>query len=246
MRNARRRTAVMLTAVLGTWTVSGPAGPAVSAPPAVPGRAFLTGATDASYPLTADRGAWFVAATQGWLGGQSDVEVRAPDGSLLARAAEGFGVTDWVAVDTNPGRHPAGRYDVRVTADTDSGRPTTHLVQLSPGADLVPGQRTQVGDSGAPWLVDVRDLALVAGDLVSLRVGADVGAVYVLDDDPKPIFWQRTRATADIGVVSPKPDTDDETFDVTFTAPETGVYGIVFEARNTLSRAATVDPLIVG
>ncbi|GAA3336135.1 hypothetical protein GCM10020358_07110 [Amorphoplanes nipponensis] len=242
-----RRPVLSAAVTVGALALAGATGTAFAAPRVPPGQAFTTSATDATYPLPAEGAAWSVAATQGRDGGQADLEIRDAAGRSLIRSAEGFGILDWVAVNTNAGRHPAGRYDVRVTADTDGGRPTTHLVQLvGGGADLVPGRPGTVGDTARPWLVDVRDLPLRAGDMVSLRVGGAVGAVAVLGDDPKPIFWLQTRRTADLSTAFPKPDTDDQTFTVDFTAPEDGVYGVVFEARNDYSRAARVDVALVG
>lgn len=239
------RLSVAVVAGVGVLAMS--AGPAAAVPVVPANQAFSSSAVDAVYRLAANRAAWSIAATQGVLGGQSDVDVRLPGGPALARSAAGFGVLDWVAVNTHPGRLPAGRFDVRVTADTDSGRPTTHLVQLvAGGAALAPGRSTEVGSTDRPWLADVRDLPLRAGDMVSLEVGSAVGTVSVLGDDPDPVRWAQTPDAAELTVESPKPDTDDETFTVTFTAAEDGVYGVVFAARTPESRGATVRTAIVG
>lgn len=252
MRNLRRprgATALAGVTVLTLGVLTGPAvtGPALAVPPITPGQAFLSSATDATFPFTVNRAGWSVAATQGLDGGQSDLEMRVPGSPTIARSGDGFGIVDWVAVNTNAGQQPVGSFAVRVTADTDGGRPTTHLVQLVQGGTrLAFGGVDTVGSAGQPWLVDVRDLELRAGDMISLQVGSDVGMVTVLQDDLKPIFARQTRHTAVLSVESPKPDTDDETFTVDFTAPADGDYGIVFEARNGFSRAASVSTSLVG
>ncbi len=240
-----RRLSVAVAA--GASAVALSAGPAAAMPVMPANQAFTSSAVDALYRLPANRAAWSIAATQGLLGGQSDVDIRQPGGPVLARSAAGFGVLDWVAVNTHAGRLPAGRFDVHVTADTDSGRPTTHLVQLvAGGTALVPGRATEVGSVDRPWLADVRDLPLRAGDMVSLEVGSAVGTVSVLGDDPDPALWSQTPDTAELTAESPKPETDDETFTVTFTAAEDGVYGVVFAARTPESRGAVVRAAIVG
>lgn len=249
MLSHRRQHAYRVAAAVaaGVSVVAVSAGPASAVPVVPPNQAFASSAVNALYPLPANRAGWSIAATQGVGGGQPDLDVSKPGGPVLARSAAGFGVLDWVAVNTNPGRLPAGRFDVRVTANTDHGRPTTHLVQLvTGGADLVPGRATVVGSTDRPWLVDIRDLPLYAGEMVSLQVDSVVGAVSVLDDDSKPIFWQQTPETAMTTVESPKPDTADETFTVTFTAPADGDYGVVFAARTPESRGASVRTIIVG
>jgi hypothetical protein len=239
--------AVAVAVVAGVSAVAVSAGQAAAVPAVPPNQAFVPSAVNATYPLSANRAAWSIAATQGIGGGQSDLDISLPGGPVLARSAEGFGVLDWVAVNTNPGRLPAGRFDVRVTADTGGGRPTTHSVQLVAGGPaLVPGRATVVGSADRPWLVDIRDLRLHAGEMVSLRVNSAVGAVSVVDDDPKPIFWQQNPVYAMMTVAAPEPDTADHTFTVDFTAAEDGDYGVVFAARTPESRGASVTATIVG
>jgi hypothetical protein len=236
-----------IAAAAGAGAVLAGSGPAAAVPVVPVNQAFVSSAVDAVYRLPANRHGWSIAATQGIEGGQSDVEIRLPGGPVLARSAAGFGPLDWVAVNTGAGRLPAGRFDVRVTADTDSGRPTTHFVQLvTGGAELVPGRAAEVGRTDRTWLADVRDLPLRAGDMVSLKVSSAVGTVSVLDDGPDPARWPQTPDTAELTFELPKPDTDDDTFTVTFVAPGDGDYGVVFAARTPESRGAVVRADIVG
>jgi hypothetical protein len=250
MSSLRRRRGHVLSAAMatGVLAVAAVAGPAQAVPVSVPGQAFITSVVDATYPLPNDRPAWSIAATQTWGGGQPDLVVSRPDGSVRAASAEGFGVLDWVAVDTHAGRLPVGRFDVRVTTSTDFGRPTGHVVQLvKGGVALAPGGATVVGSADRQWLVDVRDMRLAGGEMVHLQVGAGIGAVYVLRSDATTsITWSPTRATAEFGFELPKPDSDADTFGVDFTAPGDDVYGLVFEARSYLARATPVQAWIVG
>ena len=178
---------------------------------------------------------WSIVATAGYLGGQSDLALTGPGGAPVGRSADGFGVVDWVAVDTNAGHLPLGGYTAEVTSATDSGRPTTHLTQFVGGDKVLTPARPDavVGFASGPWLADIRDISLQAGRTVTFTVrGLDViGAVSVLRSTTDPATWSRTRATAALSVELPKPDTASQTYSFRYTAPATGWYGVVFEPR---------------
>lgn len=231
---------------------AGPAG-AVSAPAA---RRLLL---DLNAPFTRVAGSerltrtvlrpsWTVAAVKGLDGGESDLLVAGPGGTPLGRSAEGFGVTDWVAVDNTPGHHPTGVHTLAITANRAPASPKTRVQSVTGKGALVPGQTVTVGRPAGDWLVDLRDAPLLAGEMLGLTVrGEAVGTVYVLFGDPaRPATWAQTRSAALATFHLPKPETDDQAWPLTFTAPATGTYAIVFEPRGWWSTTSTVEATLIG
>jgi hypothetical protein len=229
---SRSATAAAVTVVA---VLAASASPASAAAPLASGIAILTSQVSATYGPQTTRPYWSVVATVGHLGGQSDLTVYGPNDALVGASAAGFGIVDWVAIDNNSGRLPVGAYTVDVSAATDGGRPTTHLVQfVSGGAMLTPGQpETAIGYANGPWLVDVRDVYLGAGQTMNLKVrGLDnLTAVHVLRSTDSPASWAPTRSDTASSVDLPKEDVAGQAHHVTYTAPTGGYYGVVFESR---------------
>lgn len=210
--------------------------PAAAANPLPSGGGLLQSAVLSSYTTTSSRPYWSIVATSGYLGGQSDVALFDGNGTYLDASSLPYGSADWVAFDTNGGRLPTGSYRTDVTAATDHGRPTNHLVQFVAGSrTLGPGRPEEVvGFADAPWIADVRDVYLAQGQTLTLTVRGltylnEVHLVHSVAGDRGT--WTRNRARAVRSVELPKEDFPDQTHTITYTATTTGYHGVVFESR---------------
>jgi hypothetical protein len=227
------RAAATLTTVLAVLAAT--AAPAAAATPLPSGSGVLRSAVLDTYTTVTTRSYWSIVSTSGYLGGQSDLALFDRNGTLLNASSLPYGSADWIALDNNGGRLPTGPFRTDVSAATDHGRPTTHLVQFVAGdKTLSPGRPDAVvGFADAPWMVDIRDVYLGAGQTLTLTVRGltNVNEIHIVQSTADAQTWTRDRAQTALSVDLPKEDFPGQPYSVRFTASTSGYHGLVFESR---------------
>ena len=150
---------------------------------------------------------------------------------------------EWVALDFNAGRFPSGPEHVDLWGPHQSPNPppakAKYLIQYVQGRPALhpddPTPDQQVGFAGA-WLVDIRDVNLVAGKTYTIQ-GTGLAALTLLRSDPDPKgSWTWAQSTHWFNDHSYHADAAGK---ITLTAPTSGWYGLVVESA-TRSGTRTV------
>jgi hypothetical protein len=105
---------IVLTLAL---VLAGPAGAAMAST-ALRDGVVVAARTPQVYTFSTRNPHWSIIAVQSAPTADFDLEVRDKAGSTLAPSTYGLGATDFVAIDTNPGRRPAAVHTALVTQYT--------------------------------------------------------------------------------------------------------------------------------
>lgn len=160
-------------------------------------------------------------------------------GIVVGESTPGSG---WVAIDFNPGARQRGEYLLGTSMATGDAEPQF----LDGSAALQNSSTTTVGWDKQDWPVDLRHIALRAGEQLRLTVrGAGVGSVSIVHTGTHPADLRtRNWATADANFAFGKPEADDVNT-AWFTAPATADYGVIF-MRGTFGDTAQVHTTVLG
>lgn len=160
-------------------------------------------------------------------------------GAVVGESTPGSG---WVAVDFNPGARQRGEYLLETSMEM--GDAETRFLDGS--AALRNSSTTSVGWEKQDWPVDLRHIALRAGERLRLTVrGGGVGSISIVHTGTGPADLRtRNWATADANFAFGKPEADDVNT-AWFTAPATADYGVIF-MRGTFGDTAQVHTTVLG
>lgn len=190
----------------------------------------------ASTTVVARQAQWAVAAVPFYW---SLTVRKSGTGIVVGESTPGSG---WVAIDFNPGARQRGEYLLGTSMATGDAEPQF----LDGSAALQNSSTTTVGWDKQDWPVDLRHIALRAGEQLRLTVrGAGVGSVSIVHTGTHPADLRtRNWATADANFAFGKPEADDVNT-AWFTAPATADYGVIF-MRGTFGDTAQVHTTVLG
>ena len=203
---------------------------------------FTVTAPVTTYSVTASSGRWSVVGS--W--NVARMTLRRPfiltGGTLRTVGTEADPDSSWIAMDNRPGRRPTGLYHVSVTSAVNTW---TQLQFLDGGPELVNGQTFATELPAGHWVVDLREVRLTKGDVLTLKTsGASLRAISVLHSVPFTTGNHTfSRLNADAVHRIGKPATVDEVDTFSFTAPQTGDYAVIFE-NGWYGETATGTPAI--
>jgi hypothetical protein len=194
--------------------------------------AVVLARTPQEYTYSARYQRWSVVAVQSAPTSDWDLHLLDKPGTVLATSVYGLGATDFVTVDSNAGRRPAGSYRAQVTEYTAG----PYWVQQRTGNETItlpPITHHGVSGPGDPDLafsvlvdhdlVSVADIYLTAGEQFWAHTTSAKGQLYLVGDSAlSPATWVQSRATA-----SGRQETEVLDGCTRYTAENTGWHALV-------------------